>query len=111
MPYRLCVFLVCLTNSRKKYIGETFDIITRLKQDNSGNGTTFTDENRPWTLYAFIIGFNCNKNRMKSVEISWQHLRNIAVINGIYNPKDLVRSGLPLVLNSNGELKMVCLFK
>ena len=97
-------FLISLTNSRENYIGETFDIITRLKQHNSDNGTTFTDENRPWTLYAYIIGFNRNKNRMKSVGNSWQHLRNIAVNNEICNPKDLVRPELPLVLNSNDKL-------
>ena len=92
-----------MTNSRKNCVGETFDIITRLKQHNSGNGTTFTIENRPWALNSYIIGFNRNKNQMKSVENSWQHLQNIAVNNGICNPKDLVRSGLPLVLNSNGK--------
>ena len=96
-------FFVSLTNSRKIYIGETFDIITRLKQHNSDNGTTFTNENRPWALYSYIIGFNRNKYQMKSVENSWQHLQNIAVNNGIRNPKDRVRSGLPLVLNSNGK--------
>ena len=32
-------FLVSLIDNRKIYIGETKDIITRLNQHNSGNGT------------------------------------------------------------------------
>ena len=47
-------FLVSLANSRINYIGETFDMITRLKQNNSGNGTTFTIENRNWSSLVSI---------------------------------------------------------
>ena len=104
-------FLISLSGGRKSYIGQTFDIKTRLRQHNSGHGTSFTDENRPWALYAYIIGFDNNRHMMMSIENSWQYLRTAAINDGDRNPKDLVRSGLPLVQNSNGKLKMICLFK
>ena len=104
-------FLVSLIDNRKIYIGETKDLITRLNQHNSGNGTQFTDDHRPWALYAFISGFDGNKSRMKSIENSWQHLVSNAVSSGVRNPKELVQSGFPLVSNSNAGLKMTLLFK
>ena len=83
----------------------------RIHDHNAGFGTSFTDEFRPWALYALIIGFDGVRTYMMSIENSWQYMCNIASRQGMTNPKDLVRSGLPLVEASNGVLKMLCFFK
>ena len=104
-------FLVSLKDVRKTYIGQTYNIKKRIHDHNAGFGTSFTDEFRPWALYALIIGFDGVRTYMMSIENSWQYMCNIASRQGMTNPKDLVRSGLPLVEASNGVLKMLCFFK
>ena len=103
-------FLISLKDINKSYIGQTFDLRSRLRAHNSGNGTSFTDLNRPWALYAYIIGFDNNRHKMMSIENSWEYLRIQAVNNGVRDPKQLVLSGLPLVHASDGKLKMICHF-
>lgn len=104
-------FLISLKDVRKTYIGQTFNIKKRLNDHNSGFGTVFTDDYRPWALYGIIIGFEGRVDRMMSTENSWQFMRNNAVLQGTNNPKDLVRSCIPLVEASNGALKLICYFK
>jgi hypothetical protein len=104
-------FLISLKDVRKTYIGQTFNIKKRLNDHNSGFGTVFTDDYRPWALYGIIIGFEGRVDRMMSTENSWQFMRNNAVSQGTNNPKDLVRSCIPLVEASNGALKLICYFK
>ena len=45
------------------YIGEAQCIITRLKANNSGNGSSSTTpiKLRPYHLVAYICGFDCKK--------------------------------------------------
>ena len=100
-------FLVSLKDNRKTYIGETFDLRTRLRTHNSGYGTSFTDEHRPWAVYAYISGFNRDKNYMKSVENAWQRHRNLSQSPC---PKALAKTAIPIIENANGRLQLILHF-
>ena len=100
-------FLVSLKDKSKIYIGETFDIKTRLHTHNEGYGTQFTEDHRPFCLYAYIIGFNRNKFEMKSMESNWKFACRREIVRGSRCPKQLVESILPYVNDSQGKYKLI----
>ena len=66
--------LISAVDGGTVYIGETHFLQLRLKQHNSGFGSLQTaDPNkRPWTLFAYVSGFNNDSKLMKSFEATWQ---------------------------------------
>ena len=105
-------FLVSMRNRRLTYIGQTYNLKSRLAQHNSGSGTYFTNEiqNRPWAILAYIAGFDRNKTSMLSMEDSWKRLRNNAIHNGTRDPRELVRTAYTIVEN-NIDLRLIIHFK
>ena len=105
-------FLVSLRNRRLSYIGQTFNLKQRLEQHSSGSGTYFTNEiqKRPWAVLAYIAGFDCNRQRMLSVEDSWKRLCNNAIRGGVRDPRELVKSG-NVITDNTEDLKLIIHFK
>ena len=105
-------FLVSMRNRRLTYIGQTYNLKSRLTQHNSGSGTYFTNEiqNRPWAILAYIAGFDRNKQSMLSIEDSWKRLRNNAIHNGTRDPRELVMTACTIVENNN-DLRLIIHFK
>ena len=101
-------FLLSIRNIRLTYIGQTYNLKSRLAQHNSGSGTYFTNEiqNRPWAILAYIAGFDRNKQSMLSMEDSWKRLRNNAIHNGTRDPRELVRTAYTIVEN-NIDLRLI----
>ena len=101
-----------MRNRRLTYIGQTYNLKSRLSQHNSGSGTCFTNEiqNRPWAILACIAGFDKNKQFMLSIEDSWKRLRNNAIQNGIRDPRDLVKTA-SIIVENNDDLRLILHFK
>jgi hypothetical protein len=59
-------------------------------------------QNRPWSLLAYIVGFDNNRCYMQSVEASWQKLVKQAVSSGIIDPRMLAQRASQIVENSSG---------
>ena len=92
----------------------------RLKQHNSGSGSKFTTNHRPYAVVAFICGFGRNRNLMKHVEYQWQIKRDILENNGNLSIYDWALQGQaviqdidnsPLYDEYKNQLKFVLLFK
>jgi hypothetical protein len=66
-------------------------------------------QNRPWSLLAYIVGFDNNRCHMQSVEASWQKLVNQAVSSEIIDPRLLAQRASQIVENSS-ELTLVLHF-
>ena len=72
----------------------TLNLCIRILQHNSGYGATGTASAsyRPFCLFAYICGFNCNKALMLHVETQWKVHRNRLIENGNKCPKAIARS-------------------
>jgi predicted GIY-YIG superfamily endonuclease len=104
-----CYMLMSSKNRRLTYIGQTGHLRDRLNNHNQGaGGTNMTNEiqNRPWSLLAYIVGFDNNRCHMQSVQASWQKLINQAVLSGIIEPLMLAQKASQIVEN-NSELTLV----
>ena len=77
--------LISLRNKEATYIGMTNNIKARLHQHNSGRGTSFTASFclQPWALFAYIFGFDSNRQLMFSIERKWKVRRCQERIQGI----------------------------
>ena len=96
-PFRFCdkplphcntgyvYMLISLRNKESTYIGMTNNIQARLHQHNSGLGTSFTASVRlqPWALFAYIVGFDSNRQLMLSIERKWKVCRCQERIQGV----------------------------
>ena len=132
-PYRICdmslpecktgyvYMLISIKNQDFAYIGKTNCIRTRLRQHNSGVGSTSTQpiHLRPFALHAYICGFNCNQELMFYIERKWKEVRNIKIRLGINDIKEWARCATEVIAdideeqfgNQTSELSLVCLFK
>ena len=132
-PFRICdvplpqcntgfvYMLLSIKRQTYTYIGETVCIRQRLKQHNSGYGSTSTTPSylRPFAVLAFICGFNGNKTLRRVVEQKWKERRDFLIRNGINDPRQWARSGNDVIQNINdvsfnvdkSELRLVLLFR
>ena len=131
-PFRLCdvslpscktgfvYFLVSLRDPAFTYIGMTNDINRRLQQHNSGNGSSSTVplRLRPYALFAYICGFECNTTLLSYVESQWKIKRNRLRDSGILCQKQWARRGGHSVIdavhnsaNNNYDLRLILLFR
>jgi predicted GIY-YIG superfamily endonuclease len=96
-----CYMLMSSKNIILTYIGQTVNLKDRLKNHNQGEGggTKITNEiqTRPWSLLAYIVGFDNNRCHIKSVEASWQKLVNQAVSKVIIDPQLLAQGQVILL--------------
>lgn len=109
-PFRLCdipvpqcntgfVYMLVSTKVNSfTYIGETGNIHVRLNQHNSGYGsqTTCPLKLRPYALFAYVCGFEGNRNLRRNFEQSWKNRRDEERMMGVTDIKHIARlaSGL-----------------
>ena len=67
--------LVSLRDATSMYLGQTTNMLLRLKGHNSGFGAygSSSKEKRPWGLYAYISGFGGDRSLREEVESQWQN--------------------------------------
>jgi predicted GIY-YIG superfamily endonuclease len=85
-----CYIIVSLQNRETTYIGQTMSLVNRLNQHNKGTGSLQTEDAmlRPWSLLAFVCGFDHNKDLMRRFERDWQRRRqNLLQRNSISSPE------------------------
>jgi hypothetical protein len=101
--------LVSLKDRQSTYVGETGNMIKRLREHNSGFGATSTaiPSLRPWALMGYIVGFDgpSPRNQRKYYEISWQQrLRTLRDIKKrILTPDDIADQAVLLIKENNKE--------
>jgi hypothetical protein len=101
--------LVSLKDRQSTYVGETGNMIKRLREHNSGFGATSTaiPSLRPWALMGYIVGFDgpSPRNQRKYYEISWQQrLRTLRdVKKRILTPDDIADQAVLLIKENNKE--------
>ena len=112
-----CYLLQSAPQPQHLYIGLTMSLKQRLRQRNSGNGSTFTDviARRPWVLVAFVTGFAASNARsdIRKFEKDWIRClinlrqvsrRNVSMEDAITEAKTLIERWraddhmLPLVI-------------
>ena len=112
--------LLSMKDRNFTYIGKTFSIRTRIKQHNSGIGSTSTEPMhlRPYALFAYICGFNKNNDLMLYIERVWKEKRDQLIRNGVNDPKAWAYCGEEIIniINEDrfgikpSDLTLVCLF-
>ena len=132
-PFRLCdvslpqcntgfvYMLFSIKRQTYSYIGETICIRQRLKQHNSGYGSTSTAPSylRPFAVMAYICGFDGNKTLRCYVEQKWKERRDTLISNNINDPRQWARSGNDVIESINedsfniekSDLRLVLLFR
>ena len=132
-PFRICdlplpqcntgfvYFLVSIRRQTYSYIGETNCIRERLKQHNSGYGSSSTEPSylRPFAVIAYICGFNGERTLRRHIEQKWKERRDILIQNGINDPRQWARSGNDIIEDidvdyfaiERSELRLVLLFR
>ena len=92
--------LYSLKDKRETYTGETENLCNRLRQHNSGFGSSLTApiEFRPWSLGAFIVGKRLRDRSIRmAVEKKWREaieregLSNTTALQRILLVRDIVR--------------------
>jgi predicted GIY-YIG superfamily endonuclease len=73
-----CYILVSLKNFASTYIGQSWNLVKRLKEHNTGHGSqqTAASSLTPWALLAFVCGFERDKAFMLSFERHWKQRRD-----------------------------------
>ena len=76
------------------YIGQTKNLSKRLQQHNRGTGAKQTQPEylRPWSLLAYVAGFNQNRQEHISFETEWQKRRDalVQLRNGVLPSVDKI---------------------
>jgi predicted GIY-YIG superfamily endonuclease len=69
-----CYIIVSLQDRSTTYIGQTLSLVRRLNEHNRGTGSNQTASplKRPWSLVAFVCGFDGDKSRMRRFEMHWE---------------------------------------
>ena len=95
--------LISLKDSNTTYVGETFNLRRRLKEHNEGYGSkqTLSPNLRPWGLYAYISGYQGNKDLMMSNEGQWSGMSRR--YNMPYRPQNMLRYGKTIVSHHNNN--------
>ena len=95
-PYRICdvilpqcntgyvYMLLSMKDTNYTYIGKTLSIRRRIQEHNSGTGSTSTEplHLRPYALFAYICGFDSNKDLLSYIERVWKEKRNRMIRRG-----------------------------
>jgi predicted GIY-YIG superfamily endonuclease len=103
-----CYIVVSLQDHSCTYIGQTLSIVRRLNQHNSGTGSIQTASlaKRPWSLVAYVCGFDGDQSRMRRFEKQWEQRRDFLMRNGSVSTAaeiaDVARSVISL-WQQNGE--------
>ena len=77
------------------YIGETQNIITRLKQHNQGIGSASTAPEYlcPWAIIGYVCGFQGGNRELRlSIEQRWKIERNRLQRNGCHDIQRILHS-------------------
>ena len=133
-PFRICdislpesntgevYFLMSLKRHSFTYIGMTKNLRTRLNSHNSGYGSNSTCPThlRPFTVLAYICGFNDNRSMLLYVEKAWKQERDRLISSGVNDVRAWARSGRNVIAglaNNNSfnvqpsELRLILLFR
>lgn len=126
-PFRVCdmelpndssgvvYLLLSIRDKTFTYIGMTGNIIRRLRQHNSGVGSSSTEplHLRPYAVLAYICGFGKNRERMFSMERKWKEERDRLIRLGVRDARQIAESGHSLIESSglSDELRLVLLYK
>ena len=132
-PFRICdvglpqcntgfvYMLSAIKRQTYSYIGETNCLRDRLKQHNSGFGSSSTAPSylRPFAVMAYICGFNGERNLRRFIEQKWKERRDCLVRNGINDVRIWARCGNDVIDNidevafniERSELRLVLLFR
>ena len=91
----LCTCSLALVTKHFFYIGETNDIVSRLRSHNSGYGsqTTTLQSLRPYALFSYICGFDGNRIVRTYVEQQWKRKRDEVIQRGIICMKQIAQCG------------------
>lgn len=70
--------LVSLQDKKSLYIGQTTNLVRRLRDHNRGAGAKATAEPllRPWALLAYVTGFGKDTRARQRFEGAWKHERD-----------------------------------
>ena len=104
-PYRLCdmplpscnsgfvYMLVSCKDPYYSYVGETQNISTRLNQHNQGRGAKATTPAslRPYSLFAYVCGFDGRTQMRQNIEYMWKLKRAQSIIEGVNCMKSIAR--------------------
>ena len=89
-------FVYMLVSNRNHYfcyIGETGNMSSRLNQHNQGYGskTTTPPSLRPYSLFAYVCGFDGNKTLRLQFEGMWKQKRDKSLLEGLTCMKGIAR--------------------
>jgi predicted GIY-YIG superfamily endonuclease len=76
LPYNCVGFCYLLVTSQtwlKTYIGQTEDLLRRIREHNSGQGSRETRGKGPWLLVAYVTGFGKDETARRHFENDWQN--------------------------------------
>jgi predicted GIY-YIG superfamily endonuclease len=76
LPYNsvgFCYLLVSAQTWLKTYIGQTEDLLRRIREHNSGQGARETRGKGPWLLVAYVTGFGTDETARRQFEDDWQN--------------------------------------
>jgi predicted GIY-YIG superfamily endonuclease len=107
--------LVSCKDRRTTYIGQTNNLKRRIREHNSGYGSsgTCSPELRPWGLLAFVTGFENGVIERVSFEARWKIRRDTRLWTNrlMYTPNSVVTWGSEVVaefnINSAGLFSLV----
>ena len=85
--------LLSLSNRYYTYIGKAKNIGNRIDAHNAGNGSNETRQRAlyPYSLFAFICGFNGDNHLMYYIEQKWKETRDNLISQGIHDPREFAR--------------------
>ena len=93
--------LISRSNPHFSYIGQTANLVQRLRSHQSGNGAIGTADpaNRPFGLAAYISGLGSyNTAMLMSFERQWRHYRNQLGNDDVFN---IIQQGERIVMDQN----------
>jgi predicted GIY-YIG superfamily endonuclease len=132
-PFRICdislpmcntgyvYMLLSMRNQQFTYIGKTDSIRRRIREHNTGVGSVSTEPThlRPYALFAYICGANCNDGLLLYLERQWKIKRDRLIANRVNDVKEWAYCGNEIISELNSEnfgvrasdLTLVVLFK
>ena len=93
--------LTSCSNPHFSYIGQTTNLLQRVRQHQSGHGAIGTADpaNRPFALAAYISGLGSYHTAMRmSLERQWRHYRNQLANDDVFN---IIQQGERIVMDQN----------